>query len=66
MKQEMLNELLKEKLIFIFKTQRIDDESLIEAVQAVVNGGGRFIELTYDQPAAFWEKNHPGHRYNSG
>ena len=50
MKQEMLNELLKEKLIFIFKTQRIDDESLIEAVQAVVNGGGRFIELTYDQP----------------
>ena len=50
MKQKMLDELLKEKLIFIFKTQRINDADLVKAVQAVVNGGGRFIELTFDQP----------------
>ena len=49
-KQETLEALKAEKLIFIFKTQRIDDDDLLEAVQAVVNGGGKFIELTYDQP----------------
>ncbi|EOS62031.1 2-dehydro-3-deoxyphosphogluconate aldolase/4-hydroxy-2-oxoglutarate aldolase [Firmicutes bacterium M10-2] len=49
-KQETLNALKEEKLIFIFKTQRIEDDDLLRAVQAVVSGGGRFIELTYDQP----------------
>ncbi|WP_300970472.1 bifunctional 4-hydroxy-2-oxoglutarate aldolase/2-dehydro-3-deoxy-phosphogluconate aldolase [Faecalibaculum rodentium] len=51
MKQDVLNQLVTEKLIFIFKTQRIGDEDLLRAVQAVVDGGGRFIELTYDQPS---------------
>lgn len=50
MKKEILNKLMEEKLIFIFKTQRINQDDLIQAVQAVVDGGGKFIEVTYDQP----------------
>lgn len=49
-KKETLDALKADKLIFIFKTQRIEDDDLLHAVQAVVAGGGRFIELTYDQP----------------
>lgn len=49
-KKQTLDLLKEKKLIFIFKTQRIQDDDLVQAVQAVVQGGGKFIELTYDQP----------------
>lgn len=47
-KKQTLDLLKEKKLIFIFKTQRIQDDDLVQAVQAVVQGGGKFIELTYD------------------
>lgn len=46
-REQVVSELEKEKAMYIFRAASMQTQDLIDAVQAVKNGGGRLIEITY-------------------
>ena len=49
--QILLNQLYEHKLMCIFRVNEIETSRLVKAAQACVDGGARFIEITYNHEA---------------
>lgn len=51
MREHVVKELERYKLMCIFRGAQITEEDLYEAVQAVIDGGAKFVEITYNHPS---------------
>lgn len=49
-REQVCKDLEISKLMCIFRGAQISEQDLYDAVQAVIDGGGKFIEITYNHP----------------
>lgn len=63
MREQLVKDLIKEKVMCIFRGATMDKEELYQAVTATVRAGAKFIEITYDHNQGLGKESMEALRY---